>query len=90
MNPDDFEKPEAPDTRWECVLKTDSRQRAHIIAGHFISADIPAVIVPKVASAYSFALPGQFEIWVPLLKAPDAINLLYDEPADESGPIQPI
>jgi hypothetical protein len=73
-----------PDTRWECVLKTDSRARAHIVAGHLISKDIPAFIVPKVSSAYSFAVPGHFEVWVPLLKAPDAVSIIHDA----TGPLQ--
>ncbi len=66
------------------VLKTDSRERAHIVAGSFRAAGLTAVIVPKVASAYSFAVPGHFEVWVPLLQAPDAISILYDATSPES------
>lgn len=78
-----------PDTRWECILKTDSMQRAHIVAGRLKSAGIAAIITPKVSSAYSFALPGHYELWVPLLQAPDAVTILYDEPADDPGQARP-
>lgn len=79
QNQQDRNPPESGNggVEWVFVHDYTSEQEARIVAGHLLSHQIPAVVVPKRSSVYSFALPGMYEVWVPLNHSPDAVQIIY-------------
>ena len=65
---------------WHIVHKTDSLAQAEIMSGNLKNHGIPAVVVPKRSSSYTFAAAGYYELQVPLNQAAQALDILYAHP----------